>query len=194
MTSVANAVFIKFTAPIFLLILAPLLIREKGEKKNWIAVPVSLAGLFLIIYQSNFALDAGTTGMLFALITAVATAFSWTIIKKILKTLDVYATLFYRFLISTVALTPILLLEAPAVSIDVLAQLALFGILLITIATTIHMQGMKRIPVQRSGILGYIEPLSAAVYAIFVFSEIPTAFTVIGGALILLGSYLVIKK
>ncbi len=194
LTSVANAVFIKFTAPVFILILAPLMIGERRERKNWLAVPIALFGLFLIVYQNNLVFDANMTGILFALLTAVTMAFSWTFIKKILRSLDVYATLFYRFLLSTIVLTPILLVEAPSVSFDVLLQLALFGVLFITLGTTIHMQGVKRIPIQRSGILGYLEPLSAAVYGIFVFSEIPTAFTVAGGVLILLSSYLAVRN
>ena len=194
MTSISNAVFIKFTAPIFVLIIAPILIKEKSERRNWLAIPIALVGLFLIIYQNNLVFDANFNGILFSILTAITVAFSWTLIKKILKSLDVYSTLFYRFLISTTVLTPILFLEAPVISFDILLQLLLFGILFITIGTTIHMQGIKRIPIQRAGIFGYLEPLSASVYAILVFSEIPTLFTLTGGALILLSSYLVIRN
>lgn len=194
LTSVANAVFIKFTGPIFILILAPLIIGEKRERRSLYAVPLALVGLFLIIYQNNLMFDANMVGMGFALITAISFAVFLILIKKITKSLDLYTMLFYRFLIATIILTPLVFLSSPAISSDMLVQLALFGILFITIGTTIHLQGVKRIPVQRSGILGYIEPLSAAIYGIFLLSEIPTIFTLIGGALILLSSYLIVRN
>ncbi len=194
LTSVTNAVLIKFTAPIFILILAPIIISEKRERSSLYAIPLAILGLFMIIYQSNLVFDANLTGMAFALVTAVSSAVVLILIKKIMKSLDLYTMLFYRFLISTILLTPIIFLESSLMSSDMIISLALFGVLFITIGTTIHVQGVKRIPVQRSSILGYIEPLSAAVYGIFLFSEIPTIFTIIGGALILLSSYLIIKN
>ena len=194
LTSVANAVLIKFTAPIFILILAPIIISEKRERKALYAIPLALFGLFLIIYQNNLVIDPNLVGMGFALVTAVSSAAVLMLIKKITKSLDLYTMLFYRFLISTIILTPIVFLENPIINASMIIPLAVFGILFITIGTTIHLQGVKRIPAQHSGILGYIEPLSASVYAIFIFSEIPTVFTLTGGALILLSSYITIRR
>src|SRR3989338_747440 len=194
LTSVANAVLIKFTAPIFILILAPIIISEKRERKALYAIPLALFGLFLIIYQNNLVIDPNLVGMGFALVTAVSSAAVLMLITKITKSLDLYTMLFYRFLISTIILTPIVFLENPIINASMIIPLAVFGILFITIGTTIHLQGVKRIPAQHSGILGYIEPLSASVYAIFIFSEIPTVFTLTGGALILLSSYITIRQ
>ena len=194
LTSVANAVLIKFTAPIFILIFAPIIINEKRDRNSLYAIPLAMLGLFMIIYQNNLVFDANLTGMGFALVTALSSAAVLIIVKKITKYLDLYTMLFYRFLISTIILTPIIFFENPMISDSAIVPLAIFGILFITIGTTIHLQGIKRIPVQRSGILGYVEPLSASVYAIFIFSEIPTIFTLVGGALILLSSYLVIRN
>lgn len=195
LTSIANAVFIKFTAPIFILIFVPLIINEKRERRSFYAIPVALLGLFLILYQGSFVFDTNMTGMLFAMITAVSLAFFLIYVKKITVKLDLYTMLFYRYFISTIALTPIVLLvESFTISNTVLTGLIIFGLLFTIVGTSIHMEGVKRIKAQHAGILGYIEPLSATVYGIFLLSEVPTLFTIIGGALILLSAYFVIKK
>ena len=45
---------------------------------------------------------------------------------------------------------------------------------------------------QHAGIISYLEPLGAIVLEIAVIGELPTLSTLLGGALILLGSYFVV--
>ena len=56
------------------------------------------------------------------------------------------------------------------------------------------MQGIKRVKSQHAGILAYTEPFAATFYAIFFFSEIPSFNTIIGGLLILISGYLIIRR
>jgi drug/metabolite transporter (DMT)-like permease len=52
--------------------------------------------------------------------------------------------------------------------------------------------GMGLIKVQHSSILGYLEPVSAPVYALLLLGQSISVWTVIGGALIVLAGLLVV--
>jgi drug/metabolite transporter, DME family len=54
------------------------------------------------------------------------------------------------------------------------------------------MDGMRFIPVQHSAILGYLEPVMAPVYALVFLGQVPSSWTVAGGALIIGAGVLVI--
>ena len=133
------------------------------------------------------------TGMIFALLSAVTNASALVLVKKIMLKLNVYTMMFYRFLINTIILTPFILIGS-SINTETLPLLALFGIVFAGIGITLHFEGISRIKIQRAGVLSYIDPLSATFYSILLFSEIPSIFTIIGGLLILLSSYLAIKN
>ena len=69
----------------------------------------------------------------------------------------------------------------------------MFGLLYAVIAGNIHHKGISLVKAQHAGIIGFVEPVAAAAYAIFLFSEIPTLFTIVGGLLIIFSSYMVIR-
>lgn len=194
LVSIADAVFIKYTSPIFIVILVPFLIKEKWENRNAYAAALAFLGLFLILYQGVLAVSNNLLGMVFAILSAIFVALYLIFIKKIVASLDVYTTLFYRYLIGAIIIAPFILNEVNSINLNTGIQLAIFGLLFTIVATSINVEGLKRIKVQRAGILGYLDPLSATAYGIILLSEIPTVFTIAGGALILLSTYLVLRK
>jgi drug/metabolite transporter (DMT)-like permease len=132
-------------------------------------------------------------GILFALGSGVMYAFTLIAYKKLLQNLNVYVVNFYRFLISTIILLPVIFIEPITRQADILLLIG-FGVLFAVLAVSLHTHGIKRIKVQHAGILGYLEPVAGTLYAILLLSEVPTIFTLAGGALIILGGYLVIKS
>ena len=57
---------------------------------------------------------------------------------------------------------------------------------------TIFLHGMRYIPVQHTSIVGLLEPASAPVFALVFLAERPSLWTLLGGALILVGAVLVV--
>ncbi|HLC67969.1 MAG TPA: DMT family transporter [archaeon] len=192
--NVSNVVFIRFTAPVLILIFAPFIIKEKVERKSLLAIPIALLGLFLILYQGKLVFDSDATGIIYSLITAVSLALFIIFVKQVSQKVKVNVLLFYRYLIGVIVLTPLVMLEQPSVSYELIAVLMVFGVIFGYVASVIHQEGVKKSKTQTSGILMYIEPLSAAVYGIFVLSEIPTIFTIAGAALIIASTYFALKN
>ena len=55
------------------------------------------------------------------------------------------------------------------------------------------MDGMQHIKVQHSAIMGYVEPVSAPVYALLILGQVPSLWTVAGGALIIGAGVIVVR-
>ncbi len=50
MTTAANAIFLQFTAPIYLVILEPIFLKTKFESKNLITVVICIFGMVLFFF------------------------------------------------------------------------------------------------------------------------------------------------
>jgi len=193
-TSVANAVFLKYTGPIYVLLLAPLLLKETRGKKIISALVLAIAGLLIILYQNISGTNAISFGIVLGIISGLTLGIVTIIIKKILTNISVYTAMFYRFLISTPIMIIVVVFSGAIIPMESIAMLLFFGAIFAVVGTAIHLEGVARVSAQRASILFYIEPLAAVVFAIILLSETPTLLTLIGGLLIILSSYIMIKK
>jgi drug/metabolite transporter (DMT)-like permease len=196
-TTIANAVFTHYTAPIFVALLAPILIKERIESKTWITIPIASLGLFLIFFnsdltlraepQANIGLLAGTaSGLAYALIIIIARRISASYSPYVIAIISngTIVTLIFPFaVIVDYNLTPISIL-----------LLLVMGLVHSTIAIVIYLEGLKEVKAQEAAILGYLEPVGAILLALAIFGETPSGIAVIGGILILLAGYLVTVK
>lgn len=191
LTTIANAILTHYTAPIFVAVLAPFLLREKLEKVTLISLIISFLGLFLIASEGLSLSSPNFLGILFGVASGLAYAFSIIIYKYLLRDLPVYTLIFYQSLVGSMILAPFIIpqISSSLPFLWLLSFALLFGIL----ATFLHFQGIKRVKAQHAGILGYTEPLFGASYAFLFFAEIPTIITLIGGTFIILGGYLIFR-
>ena len=65
-----------------------------------------------------------------------------------------------------------------------LLMAALLGLVTTAFSFSLFMDGLHYIRVQHAGIIAYIEPVSAPLYALVFLSQVPSDWTVAGGALI----------
>ena len=66
------------------------------------------------------------------------------------------------------------------------------GVFCTAIPYTLWIVGTKRVRVEHVTILGYIEPVAGPLYAVFLVGQLPTVWTVVGGALILGAGLLIV--
>lgn len=194
LTTIANAVLTHYTAPIFVAILAPFFLSEKLTRKTLLALGCSFLGLVLILSTSSLTWNTNLAGIL----AGLASGFFYAVIiiayKKATVNLSVYTINFYRYLLSTFLLLPFVFATGPTLSLGLLGKLALFALSFAVVAATLHIEGIKRVKAQHAGIFGYVEPLSAVLYGIFLLSELPSLLTVVGGLLILGSTYIVLSE
>lgn len=193
-TSVANAVFTHYTAPLFVAVLAPLLIAERLQRVTLVSLPVAACGMVLVVLAGGgLRLGSGDAAGIIAG-TASGVAYAVLIIaSRELSRRLMHTQALILLLWTTVAVT------APAAfsrsyELDRLDVLLLFigGILHSTVAPLLYYHALRHVLAQYAAILGYLEPLAAIPLAMVFLGEAPSAVALLGGCLILLSGFLVV--
>ena len=73
-----------------------------------------------------------------------------------------------------------------------LLMAALLGLVTTAFSFSLFMDGLHYIRVQHASIIAYVEPVSAPFYALLFLSQVPSVWTVAGGALIVAAGILVV--
>jgi drug/metabolite transporter (DMT)-like permease len=196
-TTIANAVLSHYTAPIFVAIMAPLLLKEKIKRTTWIAIILSSIGLWSILGGtnpfSNISADSREgLGIIAGAMSGLAYAFLILIVKRIAS---VYSSLFITFIqngITAIILLPFVL--GTVVPSQALPYLLIMGIFHSTIAPVLYVQGFRSVKANEAAILGYFEPVGATILAFIFLHEVPGIEALLGGALILYSGYMIIMK
>lgn len=187
LTSVANAAISHQMASVFLLFLAPVFLKEKTSRSEWISFWLSLVGIG-ILYSDG--LSIGRTndlwGVTLGLLSAVFYAFLIILYRRLLDAgLTVRKINFWRFAISAPLLLPIMLsFGGFKIGTGDLLPLVIFGILFAVVASGMHNFALGRSRALHASIIGKSEPVIASLYALFFLDEMLSLRTVLGGILI----------
>lgn len=196
-TTIANAVLTHYTAPVFVAVLAPLLLKERIGKAAWLAIVLSSIGLWFILSGKNRISEMSTydrehLGIIAGALSGLAYAFLILIIRRIAP---LYSSLFITFIqngIVTLLLLPFV--YTIALPMQAVPYLITMGIVHSTIAPLLYVQGFRTVRANEAAILGYFEPIGATLLALVFFREVPEVKALIGGALILYSGFMIIKR
>jgi drug/metabolite transporter (DMT)-like permease len=194
-TSVSNAAFLIYTAPVFTVIFAPIILKERLEIKTLVALAFSLLGTIAIMgFNSLFSVGTSLLGDAIALLGGIAYGFLSLFLKKIPAVmLGLPSNIFLSGYIA-LALLPFALFSMSQLTWDGLLLLLLLGLVQQTFAASMFHLGLKSIKAQHAGILTYIEPLAAtAMAAMFLYEDI-TFGSILGGALIITGGLIIVAR
>ena len=187
-TTVANATVTHQSVSIFLLFLAPLLLRERTQKSEWLGLIPALIGVG-IIYSSGIAVSSQhifgiTLGIMSGLFYALVIVFYRFISSS--SGLGTGYINMWRYILSFLLLLPFIsIFDLEALGSQHIIPLAAFGFLFAFIATGIHSYGISKSRPLHASIIGKTEPVFAILYAALFLNEIPSVRTIIGGALII---------
>jgi drug/metabolite transporter (DMT)-like permease len=198
-TGVAVAIFLSYLAPVYLAFVAPRVLKEKTEPVVYVALVVGLAGMALILVP-GLVLDSvrlSPPGLFFAWAAGVMYAV-YLLFAKSLRGLRVRSTpvvFAQSAFTAAVMLVPGLLAVGAAhytfTGSDVLMA-ALLGLVTTAFSFSLFMHGLRYVRVQHASIIAYAEPVSAPLYALVFLGQVPSAWTVAGGALIVAAGVLVV--
>lgn len=180
-TSAANAIFLQFTAPIYVLILEPLLLKTRLERINVITIAVCFLGMSLFFVDQLS--PAHLEGNLMALLSGVC--FGGFLLGQ-RKNAPQYhaASIFWGNVVIGIFCLPMLF--SPEIYLhNNLAMSAFLGIVQIGIAYAIFTYGLKRVLAVESALIAMIEPVLNPVWVLIGYGEKPSVGAIAGGALIL---------
>ncbi len=194
-TSVSNAAFLIYTAPVFTVILAPLVIKENLEVRTIVALVFSLLGTMAIMgYSSLFSSGTSLLGDMIALFGGMTYGLLALFLKKVpAGMLGLKSNIFLSGYIA-LALLPFVVTSLSRLSLNAFLLLLLLGLFQQTFAATLFHLGLRSIKAQHAGILTYIEPLAATVMAALFLYEGITAGSLLGGFLIIVAGLIIVLK
>jgi drug/metabolite transporter (DMT)-like permease len=196
--AIANAVLLNYTAPIFVALLAPLVLKEKLEKSTLLALAVSVAGIAAISYQQNLRIsDPGgfeLLGIILGLLAGLAYAGFVIVSKKALSSFSSLVVAFYSYCVASICLLPFVIGTDFSPDLAPWMLLLVLGILNTAFAVTLYLKGLGMIKAQKAVILTYFEPASAVVFGFLYLAQPPTPLMLVGGFLILVAGYIVASR
>ena len=188
-TTIANAVFTHYTAPIFVASLSPLLLRESIDRLVIIAIIISTAGLLLMFHGFSLS-EQHVKGIASGIFSGLMYAILIILGRSLAQRFAPLVITVFQNLVVVLILLPFI----KDVPFTIVGYFLLMGLVHSTAAPLLYIRGLKEVKASKAAILGYIEPVSAMILAWIAFQEMPRVMSIIGGALILYSGYLTIKR
>ncbi|MCU0227217.1 MAG: EamA family transporter [Bryobacterales bacterium] len=212
LTTSANAIYLQATAPLYLVFLGPLLLKEPTRREDWWTLLVLGAGMSLFFLGEPVAQSTAPQPALGNLLAA-ASGFTWALVLVSLRAwgrrdpagnLGMQVVVLGNLLVTALCAPFALPLDAAtsagaatspgaatlwdtAALLDwtLLAYLGIFQIALAYLAMT---RGMRQVPALEASMILLLEPVLNPIWTWLALGEQPGSYAVVGGVLILLGT------
>lgn len=193
-TTVSIAVLLLYTAPIYVTLLSPFILKEAITRHSLLALILSLAGVILVIrpgavfhdMDSMYLIGLGCgiiSGLLYAcmILTSRCLKGHYTGTAQAAWAIVITLTIFLPYSVAV----------SWGILLDNLYLLILLGLLPTAASLTLYFSGLAYVRAQNASIIALLEPISAVVFAFVILSQPVTSTILAGGALILLGALMV---
>lgn len=188
-TTVTVATLSYYFAPVIVMVLCPILFREKMTINQIVCFIGSTLGLVLIMGITDIgkeALNFEGIGLGLGAACFYATVI---LLNKFIKNIDGIKRTFIQFISSLIVLVPYVLLTS-GINISSLSgrgiiSLLIIGLIHTGIAYCLYFSSLKDLSGQKVSILSYIDPLVAILVSYFLLNESINLPQIIGGILII---------
>lgn len=193
MTTIANSTILVSCSPIFVAAVNYLLFKEKFNKKMLLGIIMSLAGTIIIAMGSSKETKSGmTVGNILAFSGAVFVAVYLIIGGIVRKNLSAFAYVFIVYSVSAIVLFIMCILTNTPIYPYPLKEFILFfllGFFSSILGHTVYNYLMKYYSSTLISVSTLAEPIFASILAIPLLNEFPSAYSIIGGIIIISGIY-----
>jgi drug/metabolite transporter (DMT)-like permease len=180
LTTAANAIFLQYTVPIYIILFGYWFLNERPEQADWISLAVIFTGLFLFFGDDlNF---NGLSGNLLAIVSGMSMAVMMLCMRK-QKDGTPANTILLGNLIGSVIGFPSLLQES--FSFQHIGIIAYLGIFQIGLSFVLYSIAIKRIQALESTLILTLEPILNPLWVFLVIGEIPGKQALIGGMFVI---------
>lgn len=184
MTTAANAIFLQFTAPIYLVALEPVILKTKFEPKNIITILICIGGMILFffgklemgdIYGNVIAIGSGICFAMFSLLLKYKK-----VKHKSENTLN--NIIMGNVLVAIIAF----FIVFPDFTLDLKQALILtyMGAIQIGVSYIIFNEGIKYVSATESMIIATLEAMFNPIWVFIGIGEVPSVYSIIGGIII----------
>ncbi|MEZ9511963.1 DMT family transporter [Vibrio breoganii] len=185
----AEATILQYVHPVFTALLGVLFLKERIQQSTMICIAFCLLGLFVMV-QPNMGGDSSELPMfsiMIALCGAFGSSIAYVIVRKLSRTEDSSVIILYFPMVALPVSTLLIWQDFVWPSLYITIMLVLVGIF-----TQIGQYGLtKAMQTQDAGkasAYSYVQIVFSALLGVWVFSEIPSVWTYMGGGLIVIGA------
>jgi drug/metabolite transporter, DME family len=184
-TTAANAIFLQYTAPVYLLILEPLIYKEKFRGRDLITVLVCLGGMTLFFVGQLRPQDVA--GNLTALASGLCFALYFLLLRHSkARAVNRASSVIYGNLLAVVVLAPVGLAALDKIDLRDAFSFVYLGVVQLGLAYMLFTLAMARgVRSLDAGIIGYIEPVLNPVWVFLAIGERPSKWAFVGGIIII---------
>lgn len=183
LTTAANAILLAYTAPIYVALLAPLVLKERTRPSDWVFIAAALGGMLL------FFLDELTPSGLWGNAIAVGTGLSYAAFTLCMRAqkdadpVDPVDSVILGHIITAVAGTPFLFTGLPDAS--GWAALAYLGVVQQGLSLAIYVWCIKRLGALEAILIMTLEPILNPVWVALGYGEMPGVWAIAGGVIVI---------
>ncbi len=177
---VAETLSIYFVQPLFITVLAPLVLKEKVGLNRWVAVGIGFIGVLVIVRPGLLQLNPGT---FLAAASGLGSAITLLLTRKLAGNSSAVANTFYTGLFGSVFAGAILIFYWQTPSFNIF----LVMLLLALIGTTANYLTLLALQFAEASLLapfGYTEMINAVLGGWYFFGDFPDHWTFVGVAIL----------
>jgi drug/metabolite transporter (DMT)-like permease len=180
LTTAANAIFLQYTAPVYIAMISPWYLRERTAWHDWLLVVIALLGIGLF-FLDRLSLQ-GLSGVIAALASGLS--FAWlTVLMREQRDGSPEAVILLgnalTFLIALPWMFPITGLAQNG------SRLLLLGCVQLTIPYLLYSVAIRHVRALDAAIISIIEPILNPIWVMLAISERPSFWTIVGGTIVL---------
>ncbi|HHX18850.1 MAG TPA: EamA family transporter [Clostridiaceae bacterium] len=190
LTTVSIAALCNYMQPIIVLLLSPLIFKERLTAKKLICAVIAVAGMVLVSGVTESGVIAGnhTKGVLFGLGSALLYAM-FVIMNKNLANIDPYTKTVIQLFTAAGVMIPYLFISGDLRKIEfnplTVTLLLVVGIIHTGFAYVLYFRSMEGLKAQTIAILSYIDPISALLFSALLLNESLSTAGLVGAVMIL---------
>ncbi len=193
-TTVSIAVLLLYTAPIYVTLLSPLLLRENITFRSFSALILSITGVIIVVQPRSPIVGMDVLGITMGLLSGLLYALIILVSRYLKEYYTGTAQATWSIIVSIMVFLPYSRAISATELTDKLYLLLLFGLIPTALAGLLYFSGLRLIRAQNASIIGLLEPVSAFILAFMLLGEPISFTTILGGGLILLGAYIISRE
>lgn len=185
LTTAANAIFLQYTAPVYVLVLEPLIFKERFRAADLSVVAACVAGMSLFFVGQLRPDDV--TGNLTALASGVCFALFLLLLRRQRGgDSNRASSVIYGNVIICLLTLPAFARAADTLTMKDVLIVSYLGVFQIGVAYTLFTLGIARgVRSLDAGVVGYVEPMLNPVWVFLFLGERPSKWAVLGGCIII---------
>lgn len=182
LTTSANAIFLQYTAPLYIILLAFWFLHERPTRTDWFSMLVIFSGMFLF-FGDKLSLQ-GLQGNILAALSGLTMAMM-TVSLRAQKDGTPIESILIAQLFTVVFGFPLLFRESWTTTNWLIV--AYLGVFQIGLAFLLFTTALKHVPAMEATLIGTLEPVLNPLWVAVFLGERPGAFATVGAVIVLAG-------